>query len=576
MDDDDAPAAAAAPDAASASTAAWSADAIAAAASFSSASGPARFVLNLPPGYHFLPTNAELVLHYLRPRLANHRLPLPIFFDEHILHYHPDRLIAASEKYREYGEDRWFFFTRRERKHAGGSRPNRATPDNGHWNATGCPKRICGGGGELVGRMRTLVFYEAPRTKKKKMRSHGEAEAAVPPMPPPAEEGEASKGAKTEWTMYEYESIASEEEFLATGVDGKMDAIVLCTIQKKKQKKKEEEEGNEGETTKKRTRGKAKEKGHEQAVPADAEQGSCAGGKTQATKKRRLTAETHEEDHVQRTLTETEEALERELALEAFTGVANFTVDSNASMPRCFFANTSPSPLPTLPLDTMTMASAARGDNHNHHISAHPSTAAMENYSQFRQFQAPASGQELLIPYFHTKILAPPAGGGNNSCSTMAPRPSSWMDGHFASNQTELPPPPLPLLGASNQTAPPLPPLLREVSAASWIYTPHTTPYNTTKIVPAADLYGFAPGLSNSNPNYGFAGDGHRLSAGFGGRLDLLGLSSFPLQPSFGAGSGSSTQGGAAVHSKLSVEGWRFLFDTQGSSAPKAFGPMKK
>ncbi|CAL4931192.1 unnamed protein product [Urochloa decumbens] len=549
MDDDDAPAAAAAPDAASASTAAWSADAIAAAASFSSASGPGRFVLNLPPGYHFLPTNAELVLHYLRPRLANHRLPLPIFFDEHILHYHPDRLIAASEKYREYGEDRWFFFTRRERKHAGGSRPNRATPDNGHWNATGCPKRICGGGGELVGRMRTLVFYEAPRTKKKKMRSHGEAEAALPPMPP-ADEGEASKGAKTEWTMYEYESIASEEEFLATGVDGKMDAIVLCTIQKKKQKKKEEEEGNEGETTKKRTRGRAKERGHDQAVPAD--------GKTQATKKRRLlTAETHEEDHVQRNLTETEEALERELALEAFTGVGNFTVDPNASIPRCFFANTPSSPLPTLPLDTMTMASAARGDNHSHHISAHPSTAAMENYSQFRQFQAPASGQELLVPYFHTKILAPPVGGGNNNCSTMAPRPISWMDGHFA----------------SNQTAPPPPPLLREVSTASWIYTPHTTPYNTTKIVPAAELYGFAPGLSNSN--YEFAGDNHRLSAGFGGRLDLLGLSSFPLQPSFGTGSGSSTQGGAVVHSKLSVEGWRFLFDTQGSSAPKAFGPKK-
>jgi hypothetical protein len=52
--------------------------------------------LNLPPGYHFLPTDDELVVHYLRPRLANanHRLPLPIFVNERILNYHPDILIG--------------------------------------------------------------------------------------------------------------------------------------------------------------------------------------------------------------------------------------------------------------------------------------------------------------------------------------------------------------------------------------------------------------------------------------------------------------------------------------------------
>ncbi|CAN6306509.1 unnamed protein product [Urochloa humidicola] len=512
MDGDGAPAADAA---ASASTAgAWS-GASAAASSSSPASGlMRRFVLNVPPGYHFVPTNAELVLHYLRPRLANQRLPLPIFFDEQILRYHPDRLV---EKYREYGEDRWFFFTRRERKHEGGSRPNRTTPDNGHWNATGCPKRIRGGGGELVGRMRTLVFYEAPRSKKKKKNRHEEAEAEAAGLPP-AEEGEASKGFKTEWTMYEYESLSSEEEFLATGVDGKMDAIVLCTIQKKKQK--EEEEGKE-----KRARGKPKEEGHEEGVPADVDdKGSCTGGKKQATKKRALT---DEEERVQGALTETEEALERELAVEVFTGVANFAVDRNASMPHCFFANTLPPlPIPSPPPPgTTMMAAAARGDNNR--ISVHPSTAAMEmNYSQF---QAPPLEQELLIPYFHRpKIVAPPlgVGGGNYSnCSIMAPQ-SSWMGGQLASDQTAPPPPPRP---------PPLP--LEELSTASWRYTP----YNTINIVPAADLYGLAPSLSNSN--YGFAGDGHRLSGGIGGgRLDILGLSQFPLQPSYGAGSGNSTK----------------------------------
>jgi len=57
---------------------------------------PAKLELNLPPGYHFLPTDDELVVHYLRPRLANanHRLPLPIFVNERILNYHQDKLIG--------------------------------------------------------------------------------------------------------------------------------------------------------------------------------------------------------------------------------------------------------------------------------------------------------------------------------------------------------------------------------------------------------------------------------------------------------------------------------------------------
>jgi hypothetical protein len=50
------------------------------------------------------------------------------------------------------------------------------------------------------------MFYEASRSKKQQKNRE--------------EAGKASKGAKTEWTMYEYESLAPEEEFVATCVDG--------------------------------------------------------------------------------------------------------------------------------------------------------------------------------------------------------------------------------------------------------------------------------------------------------------------------------------------------------------------
>nr|CAB3495826.1 unnamed protein product [Digitaria exilis] len=241
---DDAPAAAAASEAASSSP--WPGDATTSVSSSSSpTSGPRSFVPDLPPGYHFLPTHDELVVHYLRPRLAGQQLPLAVFFDERVLDYHPDRLI---EKYREYGEDRWFFFARRERKHEGGNRPNRATLHNGHWNANGSPRQVRSGG-KLVGLVRALVFYEASRRKKTKKQSHGE-EAGLPPPEDDQEGSKANKGVKTDWTMYEYESFTSEEEFETTYVNG--------NAKKKKQKKKEE-----GETTKRKAKEKPRKKRNE-------------------------------------------------------------------------------------------------------------------------------------------------------------------------------------------------------------------------------------------------------------------------------------------------------------------------
>ncbi|TVU46881.1 hypothetical protein EJB05_06453 [Eragrostis curvula] len=213
-----------------------------------------KFVLNLPPGYHFVPTDAELIVNFLRPRLENQKLPLPIFNDERILDYHPEQLI---EKYRMYGEDRWFFFTRRERKHAGGKRPNRTTPGNGHWNATGSQRPIYSGG-VLVGCVGTLVFYEASRKKKKEDASAVGAEPASP--------DEDSNG-KTDWTMYEYESLTSEAEFEAKrNGEGKIEELVLCTIQKKKHC----EQSKEGEEEKGKKKRKRKE--DEEGIPSD---GSC-------------------------------------------------------------------------------------------------------------------------------------------------------------------------------------------------------------------------------------------------------------------------------------------------------------
>lgn len=153
-----------------------------------------------------------------------------------------------ADKYRKYGEDRWFFFTTKERKHAGGNRPNRTTPDNGHWNATGSPEPVRSGG-VLVGSRRTMVFYEASRRKKKNQNQHigNQVEAQAPGGLPPAEDGGKAKtktktkakakakaegkddDGKTEWTMYEYESLSSEAEFEASRA-GKPSKVSLSLL----------------------------------------------------------------------------------------------------------------------------------------------------------------------------------------------------------------------------------------------------------------------------------------------------------------------------------------------------------
>ncbi|KAF8728787.1 hypothetical protein HU200_018066 [Digitaria exilis] len=391
---DDAPAAAAAAASEAASTSPWPGDASSVSSS-SPTSGPRSFVPGLPPGYHFFPTHDELVVHYLRPRLAGQQLQLPIFFDERVLDYHPDRLIGKLDHPSKYGDGRWFFFARRERKHEGGNRPNRATLDNGHWNATGSPRQVRSGG-KLVGLVRTLVFYEASRRKKTKMQqSHGE-EAGLPPHED-QEGSKAGKGVKTDWTMYEYESFTSEEEFETTCVNGnaKMDVIVLCTIQKKKQKKKE------GEATKRKAKEKPRKKRNE--TPAV-------------------------DDQVPNNL------------------VANFNVDPNASMSHRF-ADVSSPPVTTMPPQD-TMASVATGDSSQ--ITLHPSTAMHHRYhhsssmttSQFQHQAPPPSAQVFLLPNSNSKmIMAAPqgGGGGNNNCSMMTP--IRWtMDGSFASDSGTAPP----------------------------------------------------------------------------------------------------------------------------------------
>nr|GMD99871.1 NAC domain-containing protein 83-like [Ipomoea batatas] len=123
------------------------------------------------PGIRFQPTDEELVLHYLHPKVFNSPLPAYIILEiDNVCKSDPWDLPGDLDGER-------YFFTTREVKNGSGNRFSRATL-SGYWKATGKDKKIVvsGEAQSVVGMKKTLVFYT----------------------------GKAPNGSKTDWIMHEY------------------------------------------------------------------------------------------------------------------------------------------------------------------------------------------------------------------------------------------------------------------------------------------------------------------------------------------------------------------------------------
>ncbi|RAL50873.1 hypothetical protein DM860_005229 [Cuscuta australis] len=133
----------------------------------------------LPPGFRFHPTDEEIILHYLRPKVADSDFVARAIGEADLNKCEPWDLPRKSKM----GDKEWWFFCRRDRKYPTGMRTNRAT-ESGYWKATGKDKEIFTGRGSssnynnnnLVGMKKTLVFYM----------------------------GRAPKGQKSNWIMHEF------------------------------------------------------------------------------------------------------------------------------------------------------------------------------------------------------------------------------------------------------------------------------------------------------------------------------------------------------------------------------------
>ncbi|EYU36590.1 hypothetical protein MIMGU_mgv1a0262081mg, partial [Erythranthe guttata] len=129
----------------------------------------------LPPGFRFHPTDEELITFYLASKVFN-----GTFCGVHIAEVDLNRCEPWElPDVAKMGEREWYFFSLRDRKYPTGLRTNRAT-GAGYWKATGKDREVysssSGGGAQLLGMKKTLVFYK----------------------------GRAPRGEKTKWVMHEY------------------------------------------------------------------------------------------------------------------------------------------------------------------------------------------------------------------------------------------------------------------------------------------------------------------------------------------------------------------------------------
>ncbi|XP_039170331.1 NAC transcription factor 56-like [Eucalyptus grandis] len=120
-----------------------------------------RFPARVSTRVQIRPTDEDLILYYLKPKIAGDPIPLADFFADVDLYQFDPRELIESHKAAGKGEDEWYFFTPRDRKYPNGSRPNRRTP-GGFWKAT-TKDSVIQMENMTIGYKRLLAFFEEPR-----------------------------------------------------------------------------------------------------------------------------------------------------------------------------------------------------------------------------------------------------------------------------------------------------------------------------------------------------------------------------------------------------------------------------
>ncbi|KAK4383829.1 NAC domain-containing protein 86 [Sesamum angolense] len=152
---------------------------------------PSRSAMNLPIGYRFLPTDEELIVHYLKRKVYSQPLS---YNNIPTVNY----VLGGDDE-----EKEWYLFSPRKRISSGGTRVDRTTP-YGYWKASTDDMPIKHNG-EVVGYRNTLVYCKC--------------------------KSPAGTVKKTDWIMHEYRlKDLPKLVDAAENINRLSDEIVLCRI----------------------------------------------------------------------------------------------------------------------------------------------------------------------------------------------------------------------------------------------------------------------------------------------------------------------------------------------------------
>lgn len=164
---------------------------------------------NLPVGYRFHPTDAELISHFLYRKINGKSSEVDrIIAEVDFCKFEPPQLPSKS---RVQSDDKmWWFFCRRENKYPSSTRTKRTTK-TGYWKITGRDRQIKSKDGKaVIGKKKTLVFYEGP-----------------------------TPGKRTNWVMQEF----------YVEPDNAQRAYVICRLKKKSDDSADSPNGDEGQSS---------------------------------------------------------------------------------------------------------------------------------------------------------------------------------------------------------------------------------------------------------------------------------------------------------------------------------------
>uniref|UniRef100_A0A0E0C9C2 NAC domain-containing protein n=1 Tax=Oryza meridionalis TaxID=40149 RepID=A0A0E0C9C2_9ORYZ len=167
------------------------------------------------PGIRFVPSDIELILDFLRPKLRGEQLPSYM----HVCDVYSDHPKELTSKLGPSREGNWYMFSPRNRKYNKGKRPSRSTGQLGFWKSTTKNEAVLDAlsGNMLIGYKACLTYHEYDES-----------------MPTPKLKKE--NAIKTPWKMWEFVCSNSNRPFDAEEEPMRLNDWVLCKVTNKDNK----------------------------------------------------------------------------------------------------------------------------------------------------------------------------------------------------------------------------------------------------------------------------------------------------------------------------------------------------